>query len=475
MFIFALVLLFFASIAIANRRAQLQKYKEIHGTPTSQVADVEQLGQASRDKYFFRIYAELKGVLYAQEPLTAQFSQKPCVYVRSQVIEKGEEAYSKDGSKKIRQYTKPIADDQEYAEFVVLDNSGAMAINPIEATIEAVQVYSKFKPSSPKQRYAILQVGQKRILGYQRNEWILPLNQRMYVLGEVTFQGDTLQLGKPADSNHQFLISHRSETQLLKEKQKFAAVNRNWSIFLLAIAMVIILRLNFDKQPIHHLVYILRQPETERITEIKAMTPPAIGQKNLYVQVTGKSTVAKPLKPQFSDQAAIYVRTLKEAKYREEYEDSKGRAKTRKITTTIFDNVQAIAFQLEDNTGSITVNPQGAEFDALQVWNNFEPHTDPPGNNSKRQLLGYRYREWIMPMAQPTFVVGTLTQQNHELMIQSPLRGWAESNSFVISHRPKATFLHDKQEILKNYNWKILTLVCLLTILVCWMVKKITI
>lgn len=472
LFILGLVMLFLAGLGVTNRRRQLRNHKEINETPTSRVADIEQMSRETTTPSLFRIYVELKGKLFADKPLTAKFSQQACVYVRSQTIEQGEEVYTHKGSQKVRKYSKVITDEKEFTDFVVQDSSGAMAINPTDATIEAIQVYSKYVPLSlakPLNR-AQLRTGQRVTLGHQHNEWILPQHHLSYVLGEVNYDSKSLQLGKPTEPRKQFLISHRSETQLLKEKKQFAATNRNWSIVFLAIALGIALKLHFDKQPVNHLVQVLKKTESSQVADLKEMTLPPFGE-NLYVKVAGTTSVEKPLQPKFLEQPAIYVRTLKQADYRETYRED-GETKTRTVTRTLSDNVQAIAFQLNDATGSIRVQPQGAEMDAMQVWNNYEPYSGSHSNaNSK--LLGYHNTEWIIPLGQPTFVVGTLTENIDGFVIQHPIGDEVETSSFVISHRPEASVRQEKQRLLGIFNGKILTLVGVTTVLVCLMLKEI--
>ena len=360
----------------------------------------------------------------------------------------------------------------EFADFVLQDKSGSMSIDPFEATIEAIKVHSRFTPSKHYKSAKSLKVGESRILGHQYNEWILPLNRETYILGEVRHKVTGLQMGRPSDSKKQFLISHRSETQLLKERKKFAAVNRNWALILVAIAMAIAVKLHFDKQPLHHLVRVMEKTEISQVIDLKRMDVPPTDQ-NLYVEVAGTAKVAKAFQPKFVDQPSIYVRTLQTGDYKERYTDSEGRRKTRRVTEIISDNIRAIAFQIEDGTGSITVQPQGAEYDALKVWDKYEPDEWAPEKSATKELLGYHYKEWIIPADEPAYVVGTLAATGNGVAIQNPVGDEVERSAFFISHRSPAEALQYKQRMLAWRNLRIVILVGTATALLCIMVKEI--
>ncbi len=85
----------------------------------------------------------------------------------------------------------------------------------------------------------------KRILGYQYNEWILPLGTKVYVMGEVCNSESELVIHKPSDSENHFFITHKSEEQLLQEKQAKARRQNTYIISLgLAVTCILVVLLN---------------------------------------------------------------------------------------------------------------------------------------------------------------------------------------------------------------------------------------
>jgi E3 Ubiquitin ligase len=104
-------------------------------------------------------------------------------------------------------------------------------------------------------------------------------------------------------------------------------------------------------------------------------------------------------------------------------------------------NEQFAPFVVEDSTGTVAVNAEGAEIDAKQVVNRFERNTGSEGPSISlggttihlgggERTLGYRYTETILPVDAPVYVLGTVQQGGG---IGTP--SGDEEHRFVVSHR----------------------------------------
>jgi hypothetical protein len=235
-----LVLVIVAAILFWQQKRVLNEIFSIKATDTSTVAHLEDLSRTITSELgssgAFKDQVEVKGEIRCNNPLTAQLSQRQCVYCHTQVTEKYEETYYEtddDGNRerKVRNGSNTLADNTLRINFHVEDGTGRIQVNPNEAEIQAIEVVDRYELNQGRSTISFggftLNVsnqtfGDRRILGYQYNEWVLPLDTRVYVLGEVTDSEGFLMVRKPTEKGQKFLITHKSEEELIKDKQSSA-------------------------------------------------------------------------------------------------------------------------------------------------------------------------------------------------------------------------------------------------------------
>ena len=160
------------------------------------------------------------------------------------------------------------------------------------------------------------------------------------------------------------------------------------------------------------------------------------------VEVAGTLRVRTPLTAEFSQKPCAYFKAEIE---REEiyYErDSQGKDERRMRTTTVYTNMKYGQCLIEDATGRVGIDFDGAEVEAIQTVN--EP-TAPPGQGSTGGIIGgvlsalpntnstYTRKESILPADIPVFVLGEVREGG---LIGKPAKG-SKNNIFVISHKSK--------------------------------------
>ena len=160
------------------------------------------------------------------------------------------------------------------------------------------------------------------------------------------------------------------------------------------------------------------------------------------VEVAGTLRVREPLTAEFSGQPAAYYKCEIE---REEvyYErDSQGRQERRTRTTTVYSNMKYGQCLVEDTTGRVGVDFDGADVEAVQTVN--EPCA-PPGQTQMSGVIGgvlsalansnstYRRKENILAPDVPVFVLGEVMEGR---LIGKPSKG-SHNKIFVISHKSK--------------------------------------
>jgi len=165
-----------------------------------------------------------------------------------------------------------------------------------------------------------------------------------------------------------------------------------------------------------------------------AQTPPGTA-----VEVKGTLRVRQPLTAEYSGQPCAYFKCEIEREETYYERDSQGRDQRKTRKTTIYTNEKNGQCLVEDATGRVGLNFEGAEIEAVQTVN--EP-TAPP-NATGGGMLGtmlsaisntnstYRRKESILSADIPVYVLGEVLEGG---LIGKPASG-SKNKTFVISHK----------------------------------------
>jgi E3 Ubiquitin ligase len=110
--------------------------------------------------------------------------------------------------------------------------------------------------------------------------------------------------------------------------------------------------------------------------------------------------------------------------------DQQGRmvTRTRQGSDEVASNERLTLFQIEDQTGRITIDPTDGQLTTEKVQSRVEPgswrdvaYSIATGAGSR--TLGYEYEEWAIPVGHRLYVLGEATDTSGELRTPSP-RAW---------------------------------------------------
>lgn len=168
-----------------------------------------------------------------------------------------------------------------------------------------------------------------------------------------------------------------------------------------------------------------------------------------YIKVWGVIHTDQPLFSELKQAPCVYYTTAVRREYEETVteKDAKGNPvqKTRRGSETISSNQQSIPFRLQDATGQITVNPDGAAIETVSILNQFQPGEasggmlsfgqfslalSNPQVHNRRRTLGYRYTESVLPVDRNVLVIGTVSDSTGALVVSKPLE---RDKKFIIS------------------------------------------
>lgn len=234
--IFGLIFLAIAiSFLIKHRRLQLD-VRAMRTTETSNIATLRamqsSIAQEMGRNGTWREQVEVKGRVSCRNPLTAELSKYSCVYCHTVIqeeYEKTEYETDDDGDTHRRENrgTKTISNNKNQLNFYLEDQTDKILVNPTGAEIDALTVVNEFIPAHRMVRRDY------RILGYHHTEKIIEMESEVYILGEVKDIDGRLQIGGNSDRQQPFIISHRSEGELLQAKTTQGKRKLFWGIGLL--------------------------------------------------------------------------------------------------------------------------------------------------------------------------------------------------------------------------------------------------
>ena len=179
---------------------------------------------------------------------------------------------------------------------------------------------------------------------------------------------------------------------------------------------------------------LMGQTETSNASDVSGLAPGTL------VEVKGTLRCEEPLTSEMAGERCAYYSSKVVREYLErDYDDDDDVGSDRR-SEVVAHNEQFAPFTVEDETGSVAVNAEGAEVDARQVVNRFERNTGGEGPSISlggatihlgggERTLGYRYTESILPVDAPVYVLGTVQEDGG---IGTPPGG--EGQRFVVSH-----------------------------------------
>jgi hypothetical protein len=127
--------------------------------------------------------------------------------------------------RRTRRGSETVASNSRSVPFFVRDSSGKIRVIPEGASFVAEKSVSRFEPGEThgdqlrigSLNIAIGALGSgRRTIGYRYEEDLVPVGKDIYVLGEANDRGGALAVSKPERKDAKFIISLKSEEQLVR-------------------------------------------------------------------------------------------------------------------------------------------------------------------------------------------------------------------------------------------------------------------
>ena len=182
----------------------------------------------------FNKILEVKGVVKCDNPLVAELSNQKCVYYSMKIIHEYEETYSTKNAQgryetRTRKGSEVLSSNAQSTQFYVQDDTGKVLVNPTDATLHTIKVMDRFEREVPNRstitfgKFSInlpTNSSGRRTLGYRYVEEIIPIDRPIYVLGEASDLSGELAIQLPKDKKESFIVSLKSEEELVRHIEK---------------------------------------------------------------------------------------------------------------------------------------------------------------------------------------------------------------------------------------------------------------
>lgn len=179
----------------------------------------------------FSLYVELKGTAFSEQPLKSEFSEQDSVYYKAVVTREYEELQitkNSDGTETERWVKKSdvVSSHSNTAhDFAVKDDSGIILVDPDSADIHTKKTYSHFEsgsdPGTSRMNVSLggysLKSGPKvKTIGFKYEEYSIPVGHSLFVAGDANDRSGRLMVSKPQDKEMPFIVSVKSEDEIIK-------------------------------------------------------------------------------------------------------------------------------------------------------------------------------------------------------------------------------------------------------------------
>lgn len=197
----------------------------------------------------YREFVELKGSVLSDKLVKTPFSDREVAYCESklsQVTEIKEQYQDSNGNyrTRVRKQENVISNEKSSTDILMIDTSSndpvVLEINGTGCNLDLTTTFDRFEPKTNLSRYRYFNsfsMGRfgAETLGFKMTEETIEANQNLYVIGEAFRVGNTIHIGKPQDNKKPFIITTKSEEDLINKS------NQNAKAFLIGgiIAIVI--------------------------------------------------------------------------------------------------------------------------------------------------------------------------------------------------------------------------------------------
>lgn len=184
----------------------------------------------------YREFVELKGKIVSNNLIETPFSNRKVAYCKSrlaQVTETKEQYRDSNGSMRTRvnKHENTISEENSSQEIELIDDNNddsvVLEINGVGCNFDIPKTFDRFEPKANLGNYRYFNSFSfnrfgAETLGFKMTEETIDANQQLYVIGEAFKVGEKIHIGKPQDSKKPFIVTTKSEEDLINKSNQTA-------------------------------------------------------------------------------------------------------------------------------------------------------------------------------------------------------------------------------------------------------------
>ncbi len=240
---------FFLPLKYKNKNIEI-KYER-----TTSIGELKEIlsGNAAAGLEGYRHFVELKGTAGSEIPVKAPFSKKEVAYFNAslyQVYQERETYKDSTGTHQRLKKNESLLSTQKSSSPILLSDSqsGEKAYIDISHSgiqLDTIRTLDRFEPVNnirnnnylKNYHYNNMGIG---TLGFRMTEETIPLGQPLYVLGEAVLEGARIILNKPLYVKKPFIVSVRSETDIVHGNKTSGKIALVFGILLILAGIAVI-------------------------------------------------------------------------------------------------------------------------------------------------------------------------------------------------------------------------------------------
>lgn len=202
----------------------------------------------------YREFVELKGTVVSDNLVETPFSNKKVSYYESnlyQVTQTKDQYRDSNGNLRTRitKHENNISNEKSSQDISMLDSSSSdsvvIDINGAGCKLDIPKTFDRFEAKGNLGNYRYFNsfsFGRfgAETLGFKMTEETISANQNLYVIGEAYRAGDKIHIGKPQDDKKPFIVTTKTEEDLINTSKQHALFLLIGGIVSIAIGVVML-------------------------------------------------------------------------------------------------------------------------------------------------------------------------------------------------------------------------------------------
>ena len=204
----------------------------------------------------YREFVELKGTIKSDNLVETPFSNRKVAYCESklaQVTEIREQYKDSQGNyqTRIRKHETVISNEKSSQDIAMFDNSSnetiIIDINGVGCKLDIPKTFDRFEPKGNLGSYRYFNSFSwnrfgAETLGVRMTEETIAKDQNLYIIGEAYKVGNEIHIGKPQDSKKPFIVTTKSEEDMINKTNQNSIIALIIGIIAIVIGIIMFIK-----------------------------------------------------------------------------------------------------------------------------------------------------------------------------------------------------------------------------------------